>query len=166
MGYIWTSKSSVACFLPGRAKDFKAPLCTNAYKLRELNKMIYSGAVSMQQYGPAAFPKPMLETGVNNLEFLSTPQRWIVLIGRTRLASYQSKLRSEESHVFSWKCHDQLTAPHSNSSSSEANSCWAVHEIPSLFGNTKVHYNVHESLPVVLILSHINPVHVSLILFR
>ena len=29
----------------------------------------------MQQYGPAAFPKPMLETGVNNLEFLSTPQR-------------------------------------------------------------------------------------------
>jgi hypothetical protein len=46
----------------------------NAYKLQELNRLMYSGTVSMHKHRQAAFPKPLLETGVKNLEFVSTPR--------------------------------------------------------------------------------------------
>jgi len=44
---------------------------------------MYSGTVSMHKHRQAAFPKPLLETGVKNPEFVSTPWQRYILIGHT-----------------------------------------------------------------------------------
>jgi hypothetical protein len=46
------------------------------------------------------------------------------------------------------------------SHSSETNSSTASHEIPWILHNPKFHYHVHKSMPLVLVLTHMNPVHV------
>jgi len=45
------------------------------------------GTVSMHKHRQAAFSNPVLETGVKNLEFVSTPRWWCIHTGHTRLAS-------------------------------------------------------------------------------
>jgi len=50
--------------------------------------------------------------------------------------------------------------------SSEANSRSASHEIPRLLRNLKVHYGIHEGLPMVPMLSEMNPVHALPLYFR
>jgi hypothetical protein len=47
------------------------------------------------------------------------------------------------------------------SPSQELNSHWASQEIPCLLWDPKVHYHVCMCLPLVLILSHMHPVHFS-----
>jgi len=44
----------------------------------------------------------------------------------------------------------------------EANSHWASQEIPRILWSPKVHYRVHETAPLDLILNHMNSVHVHL----
>jgi len=56
-------------------------------------------------------------------------------------------------------CPAILTYSMEQSPSWEANWFSASQEIPSILWNLKVHYHIHNSLPPVPILSHINPVY-------
>jgi hypothetical protein len=58
----------------------------------------------------------------------------------------------------------ELTNPMQQNPSSEANSC-SVSQTPSLFRGPKVHYRVHNSSPLVPIVSQMNPAHTLLFCF-
>jgi hypothetical protein len=59
-----------------------------------------------------------------------------------------------------------LTNSMEQSPSWEANRSFAIQETPNILCKTKVHYRIHNSLPPVLILSKIDPVHAPKSLFK
>jgi hypothetical protein len=61
---------------------------------------------------------------------------------------------------FAWrKRRPNENSPERLSSLWEAANCAATHELPTILVNPEVHYSVHKSPPLILLLSHIDPVH-------